>query len=98
MFQCALRPWYQPFDDSTSALCQIYHVDMSTFSARLVLAIRSKKTPAIVGLDPRWESLPEAIRSSAPDDSRSARAEGFLQFCREIIDVVAPLVPAVKPQ
>jgi len=41
--------------------------------------------------------LPEGIR---PADGASAdeQAEAYSQFCRGVIDVVAPLVPAVKPQ
>ncbi len=41
--------------------------------------------------------LPEGIR---PADGVSAdeQAEAYRQFCRGVIDVVAPLVPAVKPQ
>jgi orotidine-5'-phosphate decarboxylase len=32
------------------------------------------------------------------DDSPAGRADVYRRFCREVIDVVAPLVPAVKPQ
>lgn len=49
-----------------------------------------------VGLDPRWEQLPPALRSEG--DSRPARAMAFMRFCYQIIDVVAGKVPLVKPQ
>lgn len=62
-----------------------------TFSERLEAAIRTKKTPVLVGLDPRLASLPREF--SALDAS-----EAFRRFCCDVIDVVAPLVPAVKPQ
>jgi len=66
------------------------------FMDRLADAVVAKKTPLVVGLDPRWGSLPEGLRQSG--DSLEARANAFRDFCLGIIDVVAPLVPAVKPQ
>ncbi|MEX0791826.1 MAG: orotidine-5'-phosphate decarboxylase [Pirellulaceae bacterium] len=72
---------------------------MKNFADRMVEAVRRTKAPVVVGLDPRIESLPEWIR---PADGASAswetQANAYLQFCRDVIDVVAPLVPAVKPQ
>jgi len=66
------------------------------FSDRLCRAIRTKQTPICVGLDPRIEHLPAALRDQATDDpDKSARL--VQQFCTEIIDVVANLVPVVKP-
>ena len=57
-----------------------------TFAHRLENAVRAKKSAVLVGLDPRMESLPESCAGS------------FFDFCKGIIDVVAPLVPVVKPQ
>ncbi|REJ96785.1 MAG: orotidine-5'-phosphate decarboxylase [Planctomycetota bacterium] len=74
---------------------------MTSYSERLNAAIREKRTPALVGLDPRWDALPAEVRGRRPDGERgsySDRAEAFREFCCRIIDVVAPLVPAVKPQ
>ena len=62
-----------------------------SYSQLLSEAIRKKGNPVLVGLDPRWESLPLSCRS---DDI----ADSFERFCTSVIDVVAPLVPAVKPQ
>lgn len=72
-----------------------------TFATRLHTAIRSKRTPALVGLDPRWDQLPKAVREAAEGkrlDAFATRAVAFEEFSKRIIDVVAPLVPAVKPQ
>ncbi|MCC7084449.1 MAG: orotidine-5'-phosphate decarboxylase [Pirellulales bacterium] len=71
---------------------------MTNFGERLAAAVRAKKTPVLVGLDPRWEALPEAIRNQAGAEDSVAKAEAYTMFCRSVIDVVAPLVPAVKPQ
>lgn len=49
----------------------------------------------MVGIDPRWNSLPEALRT---DDSLAGKAEAFQQFAFGVIDAVADIVPAVKPQ
>lgn len=64
------------------------------FADRLDAAVRRRKTPVLVGLDPRWESLPEKPLR----DDWGARADAYLSFCRGVVDVVASLVPAVKPQ
>lgn len=69
---------------------------MESFSARLASAIQRRRNPVVVGLDPRIKQLPAAI---APSESRPQLvAMAYQQFCCEIIDVVADLVPAVKPQ
>ena len=74
---------------------------MPTYIERLNLAIRTKQTPALVGLDPRMDQLPaeilERARQASPD-KRLQMATAYEEFCVRVIDVVAPLVPAVKPQ
>jgi len=52
----------------------------------------------MVGLDPRYESLPAPISTGLPVTDLAGRAAAYREFCRGVIDVVAPLVPAVKPQ
>ncbi len=68
---------------------------MTAFFDRLAAAVKSKDTPLVVGLDPRWESLPEAVRGG---ESLADQATAYRDFSIGILDVVAPLVPAVKPQ
>ena len=70
---------------------------MSRFSDQLASQIRQVGNPVVVGLDPRWDPLPEELKLSG-SPSLQLQAEIFEKFCREVIDVVAPLVPAVKPQ
>jgi len=66
------------------------------FADRLTDAVDRKGTPALVGIDPRYEMLPAELRKGdAPD--RAAKAEAIGEFAARVIDVVAPLVPAVKP-
>jgi orotidine-5'-phosphate decarboxylase len=65
------------------------------FADRLIAAVRSKGNPVLVGLDPRAENLPPGLIAG---EGAEATASGFAKFCAGVIDVVAPLVPAVKPQ
>ncbi|MFP6766972.1 MAG: orotidine-5'-phosphate decarboxylase [Planctomycetaceae bacterium] len=71
------------------------------FSDRLDDAIRRKRTPALVGIDPRLDQIPQAVVARAEQlggDREQTAAAAFEEFCCRLIDVVAPLVPAVKPQ
>jgi orotidine-5'-phosphate decarboxylase len=65
------------------------------FADRLIAACRVKGNSLCVGLDPRWDQLPQEIRARHGAGSMAA---AFEEFCLRVIDVVAPLVPVVKPQ
>lgn len=69
-----------------------------SFATRLAAATRDRHTPACVGLDPRLESLPPGLTQHVAVHDPRTVAELFGRFCRDVIDVVAPLVPIVKPQ
>jgi orotidine-5'-phosphate decarboxylase len=75
---------------------------MSTpFATRLHAAVRQKRNAVLVGLDPRFDWLPPDVVASARkqvDEPSAVAPAAFEEFCVRIIDVVAPLVPAVKPQ
>jgi len=66
------------------------------FADRLSEAVARRQNPVLVGLDPRIEQLPPVLEPKTAN--HSGRAAAFTEFCRGVIDVVAPLVPAVKPQ
>lgn len=68
------------------------------FGSRLTSAVLTKKNPVCVGLDPRWQQLPGALRVDPRARGWQATADAYRTFCHSIIDVVAPLVPIVKPQ
>jgi orotidine-5'-phosphate decarboxylase len=65
------------------------------FADRLAAEVRRKQTPVLVGLDPRAQSLPPRMIEG---EGHEAVARAYQRFCEGVIDVVAPLVPAVKPQ
>lgn len=61
------------------------------FADRLLEACKTKGAPVCVGLDPVLERLPDAIDTADPVAAIQA-------FCLGVIDAVADVVPAVKPQ
>src|SRR5262249_26637316 len=71
---------------------------MHHFADRLADAVRARGNPLCVGLDPRWESLPAEVRDRHGGATPDAVAAAFEEFCGRVLDVVAPLAPAVKPQ
>jgi orotidine-5'-phosphate decarboxylase len=71
---------------------------MDHFADRLIAAIRVKGNAVCVGLDPRWEALPREVRLRHGDGTLDAVAAAHEEFCGRVIDIVAPLVPVVKPQ
>lgn len=68
---------------------------------KLIQEIKKKNAPVVVGLDPQLGFLPgflmqEGIREFG--ESLEAVAHAVLKFNQGLIDAVADLVPAVKPQ
>jgi len=68
------------------------------FADRLDAAVKRCRNPVLVGLDPQAESLPVGILPRGENAAPAETAAAYGRFCRGVIDVVAPLVPAVKPQ
>jgi len=74
---------------------------MKNFADRLITEIEARETPAVVGIDPRVELLPMPLRRKF-DGEKGASLRNIVAaiktFSHDIIDIVAPHVPAVKPQ
>jgi orotidine-5'-phosphate decarboxylase len=68
------------------------------FGRRLGEAVCRRGNPVVVGLDPRLDALPRGLQPTTNQSDPATAAQAYLDFCRGVIDVVAPLVPAVKPQ
>ncbi len=74
--------------------------------SKLISKIQEKKAPVVVGLDPQMSFLPEIlikdaqkrVREDALDEDLAVAADAIWHFNKEIVDAVAELVPAVKPQ
>jgi len=73
----------------------------SNFADRLLEAVREKKNPSCVGLDPRIELMPEQLKETSLrryGNTLEAAANTIVEFNTMIIKAVADVVPAVKPQ
>ncbi len=71
------------------------------FSDRLLTHIREKKSVIVAGLDPEYLRVPLCFRQPAFERygvTLKAAAEAIIAFNKCIIDIVAPVVPAIKPQ
>src|SRR5215468_3895544 len=68
------------------------------FADRLLQACRQKKNAVCVGIDPRWDQLPTVVRRRHAGGTLDAMAAAFEEFGLRVLDIVAPLVPVVKPQ
>ncbi|MHC4333313.1 MAG: hypothetical protein ACYSUV_06115 [Planctomycetota bacterium] len=71
----------------------------SHFADRLYDAVKNKRTPLVVGLDPLYSRLPKAItthRDMNDEFDAAAAVDAIFDFCTQTMRVVAPMVPAVK--
>ncbi len=71
---------------------------MQNFADRLIDAVRKKGNPCIVGLDPRIDLMPDFITAGREAPSRENFRAIISDFHELVLDAVAGLVPAVKPQ
>ena len=68
---------------------------------QLVNSIQKKEAPIVVGLDPMLSYVPGHIMEKAileHGESLAAAGEAIWEFNRQIVDAIADLIPAVKPQ
>ncbi len=72
---------------------------MPSFADRLAAAV-GRKGPLCVGIDPRWESLPAALRAKYghPRPSEAQVAEAFAEFSFRVLELIEPFAGVVKPQ
>ncbi|MEL6929700.1 MAG: orotidine-5'-phosphate decarboxylase [Cyanobacteria bacterium J06600_6] len=74
---------------------------MKLFIDRLISQIQQKRTPCIVGLDPALARMPDEWlqkQGIVKDSSLEECAETIYQYNLMVLDAIADLVPAVKPQ
>jgi len=71
---------------------------LGAFADRLAEACQSKGNSLCVGLDPRWHMLPSKVTQKHSASGLAGMAAAFEEFCQRVLDVVAPLVPVIKPQ
>ena len=69
--------------------------------SKLIDKIVNTGAPIVVGLDPKLDFVPDAIKKRCFEEkgeNLDGVAEAFWQFNKEIIDNIYDVVPAVKPQ
>lgn len=69
------------------------------FADRLLDKIKAKGAPVCVGIDPVYSRLPADIsqhRELNDETDTEAALDAVLEYCRRVIRIVAPIVPAVK--
>jgi orotidine-5'-phosphate decarboxylase len=69
------------------------------FGDRLFEAVKMKRTPLIVGLDPVYSRLPAAITSRQDMNDEfdvDSAVDAIFDYCTQVLRIVAPMVPAVK--
>ena len=64
---------------------------------RLISKVKETNNPTVMGLDPRYDMIPESIRAKYSQDIEGA-CRSILEFNTGLIDSVYDIVPAVKPQ
>ena len=66
---------------------------------RLIENTKQTRNPSVIGLDPDIAKIPACYKAGAiGKNPLDAVAEAIYEFNRDVIDAVADLIPAVKPQ
>ena len=65
---------------------------------RLIEKIKKTNNPVVMGLDPRYEMIPEVVRNKYADDNLDGVAGAILEYNKELIDNTYDIIPAIKPQ
>lgn len=68
---------------------------------QLIQKMQQKNAPIVVGLDPMLSYIPEFVKENAykeKGETLAGAAEAIWQYNKTLVDAVADLVPAVKPQ
>jgi orotidine-5'-phosphate decarboxylase len=71
------------------------------FIDKLMNKVKEMRNPTVMGLDPRLDYVPSSIRKKNLQlygNSFKAASESILEFNKKLIDAVADIIPAIKPQ
>ncbi len=64
---------------------------------KLIEKIKQTNNPTVMGLDPRYEMIPECVTSKYSKDLEGVE-KSIIEFNRKLIDETCDIIPAVKPQ
>ena len=62
---------------------------------RLIKRIKETNNPTVIGLDPKYDMIPDCIKSKY-DDSLEGVSKSILEFNKRLIDATYDIIPAVK--
>lgn len=64
---------------------------------RLINKIKETNNPTVMGLDPRYEIIPDCIKEKYEKNLEGA-SKAIIEFNKALIDKVYDIIPAIKPQ
>ena len=64
---------------------------------KLIEKIKETGNPTVMGLDPRYEMLPECVTSKYPKTLEGV-AKAIIEYNKALIDETCDIIPAIKPQ
>ena len=70
---------------------------MKNIMDRLIDKIKQTNNPTVMGLDPRYEILPECIKEKYEENLEGA-SKAILEYNKALIDATYDIIPAIKPQ
>ena len=63
----------------------------------LIQKIKETNNPTVMGLDPRYDMIPEVVRNKYSNDIEGI-SKAILEYNKELIDNTYDIIPAIKPQ
>ena len=64
---------------------------------KLIKKIQETQNPTVMGLDPRYEMLPQCVASKYAQDLEGA-SKAIIEYNKALIDATYDIIPAIKPQ
>ncbi len=64
---------------------------------RLITRIKEKNNPTVMGLDPRYDIIPDIVKNKY-ENTLEGVSKAILEYNKELIDNTYDIIPAVKPQ
>ncbi len=64
---------------------------------RLINKIKECNNPTVMGLDPRYNMLPNCVKEKYSKDTKGI-ADAIIEYNKALIDATFDIIPAVKPQ
>ena len=64
---------------------------------KLIKKIQETQNPTVMGLDPRYEMLPQCITNKYAQDLEGA-SKAIIEYNKALIDATYDIIPAIKPQ